>query len=342
MSAPFLLSYVAPFSVLVGACLGGWGYYLTWLIAFALHPVLDTILGQDPKAGVSTPSTGFGEAILLAYPPIQLALLAWSLHHFATANLAPFEAFGLVVSIGLSTGAIGITAAHELVHRRKRWERGLGVMLLAMVSYSHFRIEHVHGHHRHIATPKDPASSRLGETVYRFWGRSLLGGWLSAWRIEKERLASKGRGVLNPRNRMLHYLVIEILACTAIGATWGASALGFFFIQSAIAILLLETINYIEHYGLERKLRDNGQYEPVSVRHSWDSGHRVSNWFLFNLARHADHHAHPLRKYESLRVFPEAPRLPMGYSTSILVALLPPLWRRIMDPRAREARTLAS
>jgi alkane 1-monooxygenase len=240
--------------------------------------------------------------------------------------------------MGIIGGAIGITFAHELVHRRQPFERALGEMLLAAVSYTHFAIEHVHGHHRHVTTPHDPATARLGESFYRFLPRTFTGSLASAWRLEVERLARRGQGAYSPSNRMLRYGFTQVVLYLSVWVIFGATGAAVFAGQAVVAFSLLEVINYIEHYGLVRKEVAPGEYERVAARHSWDSSYRFSNWLLINLARHADHHCAAAKRYQSLELPADAPQLPAGYATMFLLALVPPLWFKVMNPRAAAAR----
>lgn len=265
--------------------------------------------------------------------PLQAALVWWAVDRFATTPLTAVERIGLIASVGTVTGGIGLTYAHELIHRPGRFELGLGDVLLALVTYPHFAIEHVYGHHRHVATPADPVTAREGEGLYPFWARAVPASVVSAWRIERHRARRFGRSPWTLGNRMVRYGLTMALIYLWVAAVWGALGVIAFAGQSVIAFLLLETINYIEHYGLRRAEIAPGQFEPVMARHSWDSNHRFSNWLLINLARHADHHLLASKRYQALDPTEAAPQLPAGYGTMILLALVPPLWRRIMDPR---------
>jgi alkane 1-monooxygenase len=240
-----------------------------------------------------------------------------------------------MLSTGITTGTIGITFAHELIHRPGRLELALGEILLATTSYTHFAIEHVYGHHRYVATPRDPATARLGESLFAFIPRCVIGSLASAWRIERERLAKRRRPWWHASNRMLRYGVTQVALYAAVAIWWGWLAALVLGAQAAIAFSLLETINYIEHYGLERREIAPGRYERVQPWHSWNSSHRLSNWLLINLARHSDHHLVASKRYQVLDHVAIAPQLPAGYAAMFLLAMCPPLWRRVMDPRVR-------
>jgi alkane 1-monooxygenase len=218
------------------------------------------------------------------------------------------------------------------VQRARRTERGLGLAMLAAMSYMHFRIAHVYGHHAHAATPHDPATARRGESAYAFILRSVAGQAREAWRFEAVRSAKHHGGTFTRSNRMLWYALVEGLIVIGAGS-YGWPALLFFLAQSAIAIFLLEMFNYIAHYGLVRAQRPDGRWEALMPRHSWNSSRRMNNWALFNMGRHSDHHRAPRRAYQDLRELEDAHELPSGYAGAILLALIPPLWHRVMDPR---------
>jgi alkane 1-monooxygenase len=276
-----------------------------------------------------------------AWVPVQLAFIVWVIDVASRGTLAAGDLVLLTICVGVTTGGIGITFAHELIHRAGRFERLLGELLLGSVCYLHWSIEHVFGHHRYVGTPRDPETARAGESSYAFLRRSVVGGFRTAWEFERAR-ATKGHGPEPPlrtalRNRVLWYGAAQAAAIAAVGAFGGIRALAVFIGQSCVAVILLEVINYIEHYGLFRREIAPGRYEPVRARHSWDSSHRVSNWMLINLARHADHHLTASKRYQVLDPLDTAPQLPAGYPTMVILALVPPLWRRVMDPRLAAA-----
>jgi alkane 1-monooxygenase len=228
--------------------------------------------------------------------------------------------------------------AHELVHRSGKFERALAEVLMMQVSYTHFCIEHVLGHHANVATPRDPATARAGESFYAFLPRTVFGGVASAWCIEAVRMKRGGRPVFSLGNRMLRYAAELILLYGVAALLFGAGGVLFLAAQSIVAFTMLEVVNYLEHYGLQRREVRPGRFEPTRPYHSWNSSHRVTNWFLFNLGRHSDHHAAAGRRFHTLRHFEEAPQLPIGYAAIFVLALVPPLWRRVMDPRLADWR----
>lgn len=321
---------------------GGWYTLVSPLaMTFVAVPVFDVLMGVDPRNPPETPPGRCARAIyrLATWTsvPVQMALLLWGAWYITRPAASPLEVVGIGVAVGISGGVIGITVAHELIHRSSRVDRILGGVLLALVFYLHWAIEHVAGHHRRVATPEDPATARLGEPLLAFMVRSTGSGFLSAWRIEAAR--NGRRGSRSPfANRVLWGAVTSVVLSAAFGVALGPRGLGFFLLQSAVAITFLETINYIEHYGLERRLIGPGLYERVTPLHSWNAAHRLTNALLFNLQRHSDHHVWPARPYFKLRHHPESPQLPTGYAGMALLAMFPPLWRRVMNPRVAAHR----
>jgi alkane 1-monooxygenase len=334
---PHFLAYLTPALLLLGAQLGGPWTMLPLAFVFGLLPVLDDRVGRDGRnpAGASRGPRWAWDLPLWLFVPTQLAAIVFVLWRATRGDATPLETVGLTVSLGVANGSAGIVIAHELMHRRGRLERALAEVLMTSVSYAHFCVEHVHGHHRHVATRRDPATSRLGETVFAFVGRSITGGARSAWRLEGERVARTGTPAWTLRDRRLRGPLLTALAYAAVWRAFGPTGALLFFAQGLVAVVLLEIVNYIEHYGLTRREIEPGRYERVGPEHSWNSSHLVSNAYLFNLARHSDHHDLASRPYEMLR-HPdggEAPQLPSGYAAMLMVALVPPLWFRVMDPR---------
>ena len=246
----------------------------------------------------------------------------------------------MMFGVGVLSGTIGITYAHELVHQRTRLDRRIGDWLLAMVLYSHFRSEHLLVHHRHVATPRDPATARYNEGFHRFYPRVVAGSLVSAFRAERDMLARKGLPWRHRSNPFWGYAARQAALLALAAWIGGWAGLGLFVLQAATAIWQLELVNYVEHYGLSRRPLGAGRYEPVRPHHSWNAAHRVSNWLLINLQRHSDHHTKPDRPFPLLQTYPEteAPQLPAGYAAMTALAMVPPLWRRVMNPRVRAWR----
>ncbi|PWJ36149.1 alkane 1-monooxygenase [Sediminitomix flava] len=246
-----------------------------------------------------------------------------------------WELIGCIISMGILCGTMGINLAHELGHRKTKGEQRLGQALLLTSLYMHFYIEHNRGHHRYVSTPQDPATSRLGEPLYAFWFRSMYKGYLSAWHLEKERLAKKKSSPFNLSNEFLQFQVVQIGLLVAVFVYGGWLSLAAFFSAAVIGILLLETVNYIEHYGLIRHKKKE-HYERVQPWHSWNSDHVIGRTLLFELSRHSDHHYMASRKYQILRHFDDSPQMPTGYPGMMLLSAIPPLWFGVMNPRVEK------
>jgi alkane 1-monooxygenase len=332
---PYFLAYLTPLSVVQGFERGGLWTYQTIVWVYVIIPLIDTAVGlhmrnlSEPEAAARERSLAYKLPLWL-YVPVQLGVIVWALDMAAGSGASLLELGGLTISLGIASGAIGITVAHELMHRRSAFERALAEILMASVSYTHFCIEHVRGHHRNVATPADSATARLGESFYAFWPRCVAGSLRSAWGLERARLERRGLAVWGPRNAMLRYGVTLVVLYAAVAAVFGWVGVIVFALQSVVGFSMLEVINYVKHYGLERREVTPGRFEPVGPGHSWNSSHRVTNWFLFMLARHADHHINAGRRYPALRHLDSETQLPAG---------VPPAWRRVMEPRARAART---
>lgn len=327
------LRYLVPFGFLallaVGALLGG-GWTLAAAIAIALGlAALDSAFGKEIRPPDADDAFG---RLPEAYVVLQLAITAWIAGQIGAGTTTVLETIGLTLSTGLATGVFGLSAAHELVHGRERSQRALGLLFLASVFYMHFRIAHIYGHHRRAATFEDPVSARYGESLYAFLARSVAGQFREAWDYEARRQRRAGRTVFSLRNRMVGYLAIEAAIIAGL-ASVSAVALAFVLVNAALAIVLLETFNYVAHYGLSR-----GPAGKLGPEHSWNSANRMNNAALFNMGRHSDHHRHGAHPYGALKPIGEAPELPAGYASAMLTALLPPLWRRVMDPRVAASR----
>ncbi|MGW1963552.1 alkane 1-monooxygenase [Streptomyces sp. NPDC001935] len=328
-----------PFQAGVLAYLTGLDIFWWWgpFFAFALLPLVDHLIGDDgsnppDEAYVRLEADRYYRWCTYLYMPLQYGALIWACMRWADSGLSLGAALGLMASTGVVAG-VAINTAHELGHKREKVERRLSRVALAQSCYGHFSVEHNHGHHIRVATPQDPASSRLGESFWRFLPRTVAGSLASAWRLEARRLARRRQRFVGPHNEVLTGWLASLTLFTALGVTFGAGVLPYLLGQAVLGFCLLESVNYLEHYGLLRELRPDGRYVRVAPRHSWNSDHTISNLFLFQLQRHSDHHANPLRRYQTLRHFDEAPRLPSGYASMIVIAWIPPLWRRVMDPR---------
>jgi len=271
--------------------------------------------------------------LFYVYVPLQLASVVWATYLSTQVSALGFVC--LVLGVGITTGVFGMLSAHELVHSKSDGERFLGAVMLSGMLYRHFRIAHVHVHHRWAATGRDSATARLGEGFYAFLARTLPGQFLEAWRFERQRCA--GKSFLDSRIATDIAIALALLAAAAV--LWGWKGLLFFVAQSFVAVTVLELFNYIAHYGLTRREAAPGKFEPLADRHSWNSSNVLVNLIIFNMGRHSYHHKKPSISYQDLRYEPAAPELPAGYAGSILLALVPPLWRRVMDRRAQAHMT---
>jgi alkane 1-monooxygenase len=360
----------AIFIIYAGWASTGWGIWF-WggpLLILVIVPVLDLIFGLDH----SNPPDDVIEAleedryyrwITYLFLPIQyfgyFTVMAWIAGHnpgdwitsllgaqdWAAAHLparvldndalSTLDKIAIAISIGC-VGGIGINTAHELGHKRESHERWLSKIALAPSAYGHFYIEHNRGHHVRVATPEDPASSRLGETFYAFWPRTVWGSLTSAWRLEKKRYARKDTHPFHLGNDVVNSWLMFAALLAAVLVPFGLDMAPYVLVAAVIGFTLLEVVNYLEHYGmLRQKVGPEGKqrYERVDPSHSWNSNNIPTNVLLYHLQRHSDHHANPTRRYQALRDFKESPVLPTGYAGMILLALVPPLWRRVMDPK---------
>jgi alkane 1-monooxygenase len=331
--------YWTPFAFLAlvpaGFWLGGaWSFLLVGALPAALL-AFDQLLGDEAPAAETAPAAAYRQLVAL-YIALQLAVIAWAAWTVAQPSTGLVAAIGLTLSCGVAGGVFGFIAAHEMVHSHRPAERAVGLVMLAALLDMRFAISHVQGHHRRAATLEDPASARRGESLYAFLVRSLAGQAREAWAFEARRLARVGRAPFGPGNRMLGYTQAEAALVVAVGlASW--RALAFLLADAAIAIFLLEAFNYIAHYGLTRRRGPDGRLEPLRPRHSWNTRRRMNNRSLFNMGRHADHHRFSSRSFQELETLDGAAMLPCGYAGVLLLALVPPLFRRVMDPRADAA-----
>ncbi|HWE45202.1 MAG TPA: alkane 1-monooxygenase [Caulobacteraceae bacterium] len=324
---PFLFLATVP----LGFALGGVGSFLTLALMPLAIASLDGVLGAAAGAPGAR-HEGVYRLLPRLYILAQLGVCVWAALQVMSPATSTLEMVGLTLSVGLTAGVFGMLAAHEMVHSASAADRALGLGFLAGVGYMQFRIAHVHGHHTRAATREDPASGRRGENAYLFALRSVAGQTREAWTFEAERLRRKGLGVWSMRNRMLCYALVELIVLAG-AASLGPRVLAFFVGQAVIAVFMLELFNYIAHYGLERRLEADGSFERLAARHSWNSARRMNNWSLFNMGRHADHHRSPMQSFHRLEAVEGSPELPTGYAGAILMALAPPLWRHVMDPR---------
>ena len=341
-AAPFAISLLFLPLAAIGAWYGGFWMFAGPLYAFAVIPSLDYLMKLNEEYLPANTDAGhllWHRALTWAWVPVQLLMifgLIWIAAN--TDRLAGWEILVMAIGVGFATGGIGITYAHELIHQKPLFERRLGELLMCSTLYGHWCIEHVYGHHINVATPEDPATAREGESIYKFLPRVLKQTAASSWNIQKDMLEKRGLPLWSVQNAFWRYAgATTVILLIAIGLG-GWVGLVVLLVQAAAAVLLLEVVDYLEHYGLSRQLQENGRYEPTKPHHSWNAGHQASNWLLINLQRHSDHHYKPQRRFPTLQSYPEneAPQLPFGYPWMVAMALFPPLWFRLMNPRLEQ------
>lgn len=333
----YLVAYLLPIGTYFSIIQAGIASFYPLIFAFIILPLLEFVLPLRPenltKAEVQTKDHQIFFDLLLY---LNIPILALLLYTFFT-RMPLFESWidwtGNTASLGLILSSSGINVAHELGHKKSKLARIAAKTLLIPSHYMHFIIEHNLGHHLNVSTPEDPATSRKGETVYFFWIRSTFQSYFNAWKIENKIQRNKNKAILNINNRMIHFAIIQFLYLATIFYFFGS--LGFLaaIILGIISFLVLETINYIEHYGLVRKKKANGRYEVVTHKHSWNSDHQLGRILLYELTRHSDHHYKSMKKYQLLDSHEDSPELPFGYPGSIVISLFPPIWFKIMNKR---------
>jgi alkane 1-monooxygenase len=341
----FLWAYSLAAVIILSYYWGGknWTFFGVFY-AYFLIPMVDELIGKDAnnvkkEAFEDLLKDWYFDFLVYSHVYIQYFLLGWVSYVLVFDNLSIIQIIGLVLSHGVYAAGI-INVAHELGHRQHPLAQFHARIALLSVSYMHFVIEHNRGHHVHVATPLDPATSKKNQTVFAFWQQTLIGSFKSAWNIEVKLLEKKGKKTWVFSNEMIWFCILPIVFCAAITLIFSQLAnnfawivIVFFVAQSIIAILTLETVNYIEHYGIVRREIAPNKYERVNPLHSWNANHFYSNLMLFQLQRHSDHHAFASRPYQILRHFDESPQLPFGYPVMILMALFPSLWFKIMNKR---------
>ena len=330
----YLFVYITPSVVMYSLISEGIMSFTAVVVLFGLLPLIELFTkGSTQNLSVVEEEIAKEDRrydwILYSLVPVQYFLLVWFLIKMNEPSLSLLTKTGMTMALGMACGVLGINAAHELGHRNTRLEQTMSKLLLLSTLYMHFFIEHNRGHHKNVSTDEDPASSRYGEIVYLFFIRSIWGSYISAWSLEKERLAKEGKRFWSLDNEMLRFQLIQVLFITSIALIFGWQSLLWFFGSAFIGILLLETVNYIEHYGLRRK-KEGHRYERTMPVHSWNSNHPLGRVVLLELSRHSDHHYQANRKYQILRHFDESPQMPTGYPAMMVMALIPPLWFYIM------------
>lgn len=336
----YLLVYLLPVSTYVSFTSKGILTFTPFFLFFILVPVLELFLTPDRSnftddvASIEL-SNPFYSLILYLALPVQLFVLTYFFKVIQEPNLSIITDAGRIFSMGLMCGVMGINVGHELGHRSNRLEQFIGELLLLTSLNTHFLPYHNEGHHRNVATPNDSATAKKNEILYWFWIKSHFGSYIEAWQIEHKRLNKKEKSAYSFQNKMIVYSLANIIVITSIYFYFGQFVLLAFILASIIGILLLETVNYIEHYGLLRAIKENGKYERVKHQHSWNSDSVLSKLLLFNLSRHSDHHYKGSKKYQILESLPQSPQMPTGYPGMMLLALIPPLWFGYMNKRLK-------
>lgn len=345
----FLFVFVVPALMPAAAWLGARSNLpnlMAWFplfFLFVLLPIADYCLGHDPQnptdeQAASLDTDRWFTLMTLAALPAQLGVLVWSGWHFVHAGFGPVGITGWLLSQGIVGGVLAINVAHELIHKDTALERTAGGLLLTSVGYHSFKIEHVRGHHVHVSTPEDASSARFGQSLWHFLPRALVRNTSNAWRLETRRLATQGKRWWSADNELVRWSMLWLVLAIVATLWLGPAGLSFFVVQGVLAACALEIINYIEHYGLERIRLADGRYERTTHLHSWNSDYLISNLLLFHLQRHSDHHETPRRRYQNLLHHADSPQLPGGYAAMFLLALCPPLWFRLIDPRVKAFR----
>ena len=334
----YLAAFSIPLSAFLGLYLHGYWVWATPLFAFVCIPILELIFPVDTDNFSETEVESrlkrkVFDWLLYLNLPIVFGLVAYGLFWVSNNNIETYEFAGLIISVGIVLGVNGINVAHELGHRQTTNERFLGKALLLPSFYMHFFIEHNYGHHLHAATPEDPATARYNQSVYSFWLTSTVRQYFSAWRIQKRLLKNSNQSFLSTKNDMLWYTVFQILYLLVVFLFFSKTGFVFALAAGVVGFVLLETVNYIEHYGLLRLQTKSGRYERVREMHSWNSNHVIGRIVLYELTRHSDHHYKSSKKYQTLDCHDESPQMPFGYPTSMVLAMLPPLWFKVMNKR---------
>ena len=325
-----------PFALIISSSLG---ILISpqWTIApfiwvLLIIPIIDSILPNlNKKLDNLNERKLHNLAIVIILPGI-LFLIVSGLIVLSKSDMSYLTVASLGAAVGMSGGSIGITTAHELIHRNNKYMRGLGVILLTFCLYGHFRIEHIYGHHKHVATRNDPATARKGENFYFYFIRCIVMSFVSSWNIEKNHLRKKNINILSLKNRMIHYFILELIILLTSFIIAGMHGLIFILVHSFISVLLLELVDYIQHYGLERN-KINEKYETYNELHSWNSRHSSANWSTFNLGLHSEHHKTASKHYPLLSQHKQKMEMPFNYPVMLIMALLPFIWFRVMDKK---------
>ena len=336
----YLMSYSIALTAFIGILYGGPFVYLTVVYTFVFIPILESYTKEGKNTYTDDEKKNrnldpFFDFLLYLNIPIVFGIFFISLNTLLYANTY-FEIIGIILSSSIVMATNGINVGHELGHRKSLFSRTCSKLLYLPCQYMHFFIEHNYGHHINVATPNDPATAKYKQNLYSFWISSVTKTYLSAWKIQLKLLRVSKLSFFSFKNDMIFYTVFQTLFLIFIYFNYGLIITLYSLIMSIISFLFLETINYVEHYGLLRKIKPNGRYERVKPHHSWNSNHTIGRIVLYELTRHSDHHFKSSKKYQVLESIEDSPQLPYGYPTSILISFFPPLWFWIMNPLVRD------
>ena len=334
----YLLAYSIPFFGVLGIYFGGIWSYAALLFAFIVLPILELVLPIDEKNYTEIEVAKrlkniLYDVLLYLNVPIVYGSILFALYKVTHVNLTIFEIIGITISLGIILGANGINVAHELGHRANLMERVLGKILLIPSHYTHFFIEHNHGHHLHVSTPEDPSTAKYNQNLYAFWYQTVTGTYSKAWQIQKKLNQVENRSWFSIKSDMFWFTIIQFSYLVLIYYFFGETGFIVALFAGIVGFLLLETINYIEHYGLKRSQLASGRFERVSEKHSWNSNHILGRIILYELTRHSDHHFKSQKKYQILEYYDISPQMPYGYPTSMVLSFFPPLWFAVMNKR---------
>ncbi len=334
----YLFVYILPLGVYFAFNRNGWRTFSPIIFSFVLIPLFELFLTPnrknfDQETLLKEKNSRIYDWILYVSVPVQLLMLTSFLFVIELTPMGSVSFVGKVFAMGLLCGVLGINIGHELGHRASRGEQFLGEVLLLTSLNTHFLPYHNEGHHREVATPNDAATAKRGQSLFSFWITSHFGSYAKAWKIENKRVKRNGKSIFSLSNRMISYSIANIMLLLAIYYFFDAKVLLAFVLAAVIGILLLETVNYIEHYGLLRTKNEKGRYERVKHQHSWNSDHQIGRLMLFNLSRHSDHHYKASKKYQVLESLPNSPQMPTGYPGMMVLAFIPPLWFSLMNPK---------
>lgn len=338
----YLLAYITPLLFLIGLYFQGWLIWSTIIFGYILVPIID-------HAGVAS-TANLDEAerqnklvnrlfdwMLYFNLPLVYLSITGSIYVLSHYSLATYETVGIVMSLGFVLSTMGINVGHELGHRSTRFETTISKLLYLPSHYIHFFIEHNRGHHKNVSTPLDPATAKKNQSLYSFWIQSVTGGYKGAWSIENNRLKTEGKALKSWNNQMVRFTIYQVAYWAILYTITTPFIASLVLISGVISFLLLETINYVEHYGLQRKLLPSGRYERVQARHSWNANYPFGRILLYELTRHSDHHFIASKKYQILDHHEEAPELPYGYPMSVILSTIPPIWYKVMNDRIPSA-----